>query len=90
MTVTIHYCKTCHFERPARAIAEALKLELGIDATLKEAFWGTFRVEHDGQEIFNRWKTNGWLGRIGCGRTPKPPEIVELMSTRLDSFKSLE
>ncbi len=44
-----------------------------------EGFWGTFRIEVEGREIFNRWKTRGIWGRIGFGRTPEPAEIVTLV-----------
>lgn len=77
--VTIHYCKTCHFLPYAQAIAAALESELGLECQLREGFWGTFRIEQDGREIYNRWKTRGFLGRIGLGRTPTPQEIVALL-----------
>ena len=77
--VVIYYCKTCHFEPRARAIAAALEKECGLSCELKEAFWGTFRIELHGREIYNRWKTRGWLGRIGCGRNPVPAEIVQIV-----------
>jgi predicted Rdx family selenoprotein len=83
MEVTIHYCKTCHFERPARAIAAALEQECGLQSELRRAFWGTFRIEYAGEEIYNRWKTRGWLGRVGLGRTPTPDEIVALVRSRV-------
>lgn len=81
--IVIYYCRTCKFGAPAEAIAAALREEFQVNVTLREAFWGTFRIEHAGQEIFNRWKTRGWLGRIGCGRTPTPTEIAELVRARI-------
>lgn len=81
-SVVIHFCRTCGFHLPAQHIAEALHRELGLKAECRPGFWGCFRIEHDGQEIFNRWKTRGWLGRLGAGRTPTPQEIVELMRMR--------
>jgi hypothetical protein len=54
-----------------------------VRCELRPAFWGTFRIVHAGEEIFNRWKTRGWLGRLGCGRTPTPDEIVTLVRARL-------
>ena len=79
MRVVIHYCRTCGFKEPADAIAERLHSELGVQAELQSAFWGTFRIERDGQVVYDRWRTRGLLGRIGLGRTPGPDEIVELI-----------
>lgn len=76
MNVTIHYCPTCGFRQHAETIGDALRSECGANVALREAFWGTFRIERDGAEIFNRWRTRGLLGRIGCGRMPTPAEIV--------------
>jgi selT/selW/selH-like putative selenoprotein len=78
MQATIHYCRTCGFRAHAEAIAAALRSELGIESELREGFWGTFRIECDGQTVYDRWRTRGWLGRIGLGRTPTPDEIVAL------------
>ena len=39
MHAVIHYCPTCHFERPAREIAEALEREYGLASELRRAFW---------------------------------------------------
>lgn len=83
--VTIHYCKLCGLLEPAEAIAAALERECNVKSQLKEGSWGTFRVEHGGEEIFNRWKSCGWLGRVGFGRTPRPDEIVSLIRPRLTS-----
>ena len=77
--VVIHFCRTCGFGPPAEQIAEAVRRELGLTVECRSGFWGCFRIEHDGQEIFSRWKTRGWLGRLGCGRTPTASEIVELL-----------
>ncbi len=77
--VVIHFCRTCGFDRPAEQIAEALRHELGLTVECRPGFWGCFRIERDGQEMFNRWKTRGWLGRLGCGRMPPPGEIIELL-----------
>lgn len=77
--VVIHYCRTCGFDKPAEQIADALRRELGLSVECLPGFWGCFRIERDGQVFFNRWKTNGWLGRLGFGRTPNATEIVDLL-----------
>lgn len=82
--VIIHFCRTCGFGLPAEQIAEAVRRELGLTVECCPGFWGCFRIEHDGQAIFNRWQTRGWLGRLGCGRTPTSAEIVELLKRRLN------
>ena len=82
--VVIHYCRTCGFQKPAEQIADALRRELGLSVECRPGFWGCFRIEQDGQVLFSRWKTNGWLGRLGCGRTPASDEIVDLLRQRLD------
>ena len=80
MSVSIHYCRLCGFAQHAEAIAQAVSVELGLATDLQEAVWGTFRVEWSGQEIYNRWRTRGILGRLGMGRTPTPEEIVLLLT----------
>lgn len=80
--VVIHFCRTCGFNKPAEQIAEAVRRELGLTVECRPGFWGCFRVEHNGQAIFSRWKTRGWLGRLGWGRTPTSAEIVELLQQR--------
>ena len=80
MSVRIHYCSLCGFAEHAEAIAQAVSAELGLATDLQEAVWGTFRVEWSGQEIYNRWRTRGILGRLGMGRTPTPEEIVLLLT----------
>lgn len=82
--VVIHFCRTCGFGPPAEQIAEAVRRELGLPVECRPGFWGCFRIEHDRQPIFNRWQTRGWLGRLGCGRTPTSAEIVELLKRRLN------
>lgn len=82
--LVIHFCRTCGFGPPADQIAEAVRRELGLTVECRPGFWGCFRIEHDGQAIFNRWQTRGWLGRFGCGRTPNSAEIVELLKQRLN------
>lgn len=82
-SVVIYFCRTCGFDKPAEQIAEALRYELGLSVECRPSFWGCFRIEYDGREIFNRWKTRGWLGRLGCGRTPSSAEIVELLRHRI-------
>lgn len=83
LSVTIYYCKLCKLREPAEAISAALGEQLGVDCTLREGFWGTFRVEVEGQEVFNRWKSRGLWGRLGFGRTPTPTEIVPLVAALL-------
>jgi len=82
MNVVIYYCSTCGFQKPAARIAGKLAEEFGLTVQLVKGFWGTFRIECDGVEIFNRWKTRGILGRIGCGRTPTADEIIDLIRER--------
>lgn len=79
MSVVIHYCGTCGFGTLAARIATAVQQDLKIPCELRPAFWGTFRIESEGREIYNRWRTNGWLGRLGFGRNPQPAEIVALL-----------
>jgi predicted Rdx family selenoprotein len=81
-SVVIHYCRTCGFDKPAESIAESLRRELRLTVECRPGFWGCFRIEHNGEELFNRWKTRGWLGRLGCGRTPTAAEIVALLQQR--------
>ena len=81
--VVIYFCRTCGFGPPAEQIAAEVRRELGLTVECRPDFWGCFHIEHDGQEIFNRWKTRGWLGRLGCGRSPTSAEIVELLRQRL-------
>ena len=83
MEVTIFFCRLCRLREPAQQIADALQSELGMKAELRKGFWGTFRVEHDGTEVFNRRKDRGFLGRLGFGRTPTPDEIVAIFQNRL-------
>lgn len=90
MSATIHYCPACGFRGHSEAIATALRSELGIDSDLREGFWGTFRIEYEGRVIYDRWRTRGWLGRIGFGRTPTAEEIVALFRRALTSCDSIE
>jgi predicted Rdx family selenoprotein len=80
--VVIYFCRTCGFGKPAEEIAGVVRRELGLTVECRPGFWGCFRIERDGQEIFNRWKTRGWLGRLGWGRSPTAEEIVELLRCR--------
>ena len=80
MTVRIHYCRRCGFSEPAEAIARALGADLGLSTVLCPAFWGSFRIEFSGREVYNRWRTRGILGRLGMGHTPTPEEIVALLA----------
>ena len=77
--VVIHYCRTCGFGFPAEQIAAAVRRELGLVVECRPGWWGCFRIEAWGREIFNRWETRGWLGRLGFGHTPGPSEVVELL-----------
>ncbi len=88
MQVTIYYCRLCKLRKPAEAIAQALQHELGVQANLAEGFWGTFRIEVDGQDVFNRWQSRGIWGRLGFGRTPSPEEIVALLRNGQDEAKA--
>ncbi len=89
MQVTIYYCPPCRLRGPAEEIARAVERELGFETEIKQGFWGTFRVESDGEVIFNRWKDRGWLGRLGLGAVPTPEEILnrlrEVGSPRLSA-----
>lgn len=82
--VLIRFCRTCGFGVPAEQIAKALRQELGISVECQPGYWGCFRVEFDGIEVFNRWKTRRWLGRLGFGRTPSTDEVVGLIRQRLN------
>jgi predicted Rdx family selenoprotein len=75
--VIIHYCRTCGFGVPAEQIAEAVRREFGLSVECRPSWWGCFRIESSGCELFNRWKSRGWLGRLGFGHTPAPAEVVE-------------
>lgn len=86
--IVIHYCRTCHFEPPARAIAQAIERDIGEPVEIRRAFWGTFCIERNGMEIFNRWKTRGIWGRLGFGRTPQPDEILQLLRSSRVPAKS--
>ena len=88
MHVVVFYCELCHLRKPAEAIAEAVRQELGVDAETRTAVWGTFRIEVDGVVVYDRWKHSGWLGRIGFGRLPTVPEAVQLVRRRLESVES--
>lgn len=82
MQVTIYYCNACKLRQPAEQIAAALEREFNLSSELKAGFWGTFKIEVDGEEVFNRWKDRGLIGRLGFGRTPQPEEIVQLFRQR--------
>lgn len=90
--VLIYYCRTCGFGALAQQISDASAREfgntLGMRVDCKSSYWGCFRVEMEGVEIFNRWKTRGWLGRVGFGRTPTREEIIELIRLHLDHAKN--
>lgn len=79
---TIYYCRTCRFRPVAEQIADALQREFGIESRLVEGVWGTFRVVYGGEEVFNRWTSRGWIGRLGFGRKPTPEEIVTAIRAR--------
>ncbi|QDU40737.1 Rdx family protein [Maioricimonas rarisocia] len=79
---TIYYCRTCRFRPVAEQIAEALRHEFGVESRLVEGPWGTFRVMYGGEEVFNRWTSRGWIGRLGFGRKPTPDEIIDAVRTR--------
>ncbi len=81
--VVIKYCSLCGFKQHADPIAESIEKELGLSAELREGSWGAFQIVHGQDEVFNRWKTRGLLGRLGFGKTPTPEEIVERLRTRL-------
>ena len=81
--VSIRFCRACGFHAPAEQIAEALRQQLGLTVECRPGFWSCFHIELDGAEVFNRWKTRGWLGRLGCGRTPTPDEILETIRGHL-------
>ncbi len=66
--VVVYYCRLCHLRVPAEDIADAIHQKLGIPVRIAEGFWGTFRIEVNGREVYNRWKAGGWLARIGFGQ----------------------
>ncbi len=82
MQVTIYYCPPCRLRKPAEDIAQAIERKLGLEAQIREGFWGAFRVEWGGEVIFNRWKDRGWRGRLGFGAVPTPEEILNLLRDR--------
>lgn len=86
--ITIYYCELCHLRVPAEAIAAAVEKEFGLKSELREAFWGTFQIDYNGQEVFNRWKHRGLIGRLGFGRTPKPEEIIKRLRPFLDADRA--
>ncbi|MFG0297968.1 MAG: Rdx family protein [Maioricimonas sp. JB045] len=79
---TIYYCRTCRFRPVAEKIAEAIQREFGVQSRLVEGVWGTFRVVYRGEEVFNRWTSRGWIGRLGFGHKPTPDEIVLAIRSR--------
>lgn len=79
---TIYYCRTCRFRPVAETIAEAIQREFGVQSRLVEGVWGTFRVVYRGEEVFNRWTSRGWIGRLGFGHKPTPDEIVSAIRSR--------
>ena len=83
MDVIIYYCNLCQMYAPSAAIAAALKREFNLDTELRQGRWGTFRIEHRGDEVYNRWKTCGWMGRLGFGHTPTPEEVVAIFRARV-------
>ena len=87
--VVIHYCRACGFDVPAERIAEAVRRELGLTVECRAGWWGCFRIEAAGREIFNRWKSRGWLGRIGFGHTPEPNDVIEMLR-RIGDAKTAE
>ncbi len=90
--VLIYYCRTCGFGALAQQISDASAREfgntLGIRVDCKSSYWGCFRGEMEGVEIFNRRKTRGWLGRVGFGRTPTKEEIIKLIRLHLNYAKN--
>ncbi|MBT6158272.1 MAG: hypothetical protein HOL01_05475 [Planctomycetaceae bacterium] len=82
MDVTIHYCRLCGLAAPAEEIVEALQREFPLRCETREGFWGTFRIEHRGEVVFNRWTSRGLMGRLGFGRTPTAEEVVAIFRGR--------
>ena len=82
--VLIRFCRTCGFGVLAEQIADALRQEFGLVVECQPSYWGCFRVDFDKIEVFNRWKTRRWIGRLGFGRTPSSDEIVGLIRHRLN------
>lgn len=78
-SVVIYFCRTCGFGEPAQQIADVLRETFELSVECRPSFWGCFRIELNGRELFNRWKTRGWLGRLGFGRTPTTDEVIELV-----------
>ena len=83
--VVIYFCELCHLRSPAEKIAAAVQERLGLPAAVQDAFWGTFKIEVDGQEVYNRWKAGGWLARIGFGRLPTVEEAVAAVQRRIQA-----
>ena len=74
--VRIHFCELCRYRPLAESIAAAIREELQLPVAIEPGGWGCFRVELDGREIYDRWTSNGWWGRIGFGRAPTPAVIL--------------
>lgn len=84
MNAVIYYCRTCGFQKPAEAAAAAFQREFGIETELKRAFWGTFRIEYGGQQIYNRWKAVGFWGWIGFADPATTTELVQMFRAHLN------
>jgi len=74
--VLIEYCSLCHFEEPARELAESIQREFGLECIVRPGFWGTYRIRWGKTVIFNRWTDRGWLGWIGWGPHITPEEVL--------------
>jgi hypothetical protein len=88
MDVTIYYCRLCGLAPRAEEIAESLQREYQLQCETRQAFWGSFRIEHHGEIVFNRWTSRGLLGRLGFGRTPSIEEVVALFRGRQQAQNS--
>jgi predicted Rdx family selenoprotein len=83
--VVVYYCHLCHLRVPAEDIADAIQKRLGIPARIAEGFWGTFRIEVNGREVYNRWKAGGFLARIGFGQLPTLANAVARVRAALEN-----
>lgn len=77
--VLIEYCSLCHFAEPARALAESIRTEFGLECGVRPGFWGTYRILWGEKVIFNRWTDRGLWGWIGFGTNITVEEVLERM-----------
>lgn len=83
MRVEIKYCRPCGYRALAEELATRVRAETGIEATLTPGNFGVFKVWVDGQLVFDKRATRGWLGRLGFGEIPNLAQLTETITSRL-------